>query len=198
MNSLKRTWQGVTWVASSPQTGGVIPPESGSLHYALYIYIYIYIYIHIHVYIHTYTHTYITSLHFTSLHFTSLHFISTLVGADDGPRRERGRGRRESAAGAGPGTTQGKLNRQTARLTWPLWHNHASKQSTTQGHSGQWGHATSRSQAGDHARLPNINMTTKEARNAPKGRISKDLAHNAVVGLSRGSTVDTVFTRASQ
>ena len=45
-----------------------------------------------------------------------LHFTSTLVGADDGPQRERGRGRGERAAGARPGTTQGKVNRQTARL----------------------------------------------------------------------------------
>ena len=66
----------------------------------------------------------------------------TLAGADDGPQRERGRGRGESAAGARPGTTQGKLNRQTARLKWVPWHNHASKQSTTRGRNGQEGHAT--------------------------------------------------------
>ena len=37
----------------------------------------------------------------------------------------------------------------------------------------------------------------EEARNASKGRISKDLAHSAVVSLGRGSTVNTVSTRAS-
>ena len=30
-----------------------------------------------------------------------------------------------------------------------------------------------------------INMTTEEACNAPKGRISKDLAHHTVVGFGR-------------
>ena len=109
-------------------------------------------------------YTYFTSLHFTSLHFISLHFAShrfitlhftsTLVGADERPRRERGRGRGESAAGAGPGTAQGKLNRQTARLAWTLWRNHASMQSTSQDHSNQWGHATSQSQPGDHVQRP--------------------------------------------
>ena len=43
--------------------------------------------------------------------------------------------------------TQGKLNRQTARLTWALWRNHASAQSTSQDHRNQWGHATSQSQS---------------------------------------------------
>ena len=37
-----------------------------------------------------------------------------------------------------------------------------------------------------------------KARNASKGRISKDLAHHTVVRLGRGSTVNTVFTLASQ
>ena len=43
-----------------------------------------------------------------------------------------------------------------------------------------------------------INVTTEEARNASKGRISKDLAHHTVVRLGRGSTVNTVFTLSSQ
>ena len=37
-----------------------------------------------------------------------------------------------------------------------------------------------------------------KARNASKGRISKDLAHHTVVCLGRGSTVNTIFTLASQ
>ena len=41
-------------------------------------------------------------------------------------------------------------------------------------------------------------MTTKEARNAPEGRISKDLAHHAVIGLGRGSMANTVITLAGQ
>ena len=43
-----------------------------------------------------------------------------------------------------------------------------------------------------------INMTTKEARNAPKGRISKGPAHNAVICLGGGSTVDSVITFAGE
>ena len=105
-----------------------------SLSLSIYIYIYvyiIYIYIYIHTCIHAYTHTYIHT-----------YLTSTLVGADEGPRRERGRGRGESAAGAGPVTTQGKLDRQAARLRRVPWHNHASRQSTTRGRNGQEGHAT--------------------------------------------------------
>ena len=41
-------------------------------------------------------------------------------------------------------------------------------------------------------------MTMKEARNASKGRISKDLAQSAVVSLGRGSTVSTVSTLARE
>ena len=43
-----------------------------------------------------------------------------------------------------------------------------------------------------------INMTSEEARNASKGRISKDLAHHTVVGFGRGGTVYTVPTLARQ
>ena len=43
-----------------------------------------------------------------------------------------------------------------------------------------------------------INVTTEEARNASKGRISKDLAHHTVVGFGRGGTVYTVPTLARQ
>ena len=43
-----------------------------------------------------------------------------------------------------------------------------------------------------------INVTTEEARNASKGRISKDLAHHTVVRLGRSRTVDTVGALASQ
>ena len=42
------------------------------------------------------------------------------------------------------------------------------------------------------------NMTTKEARNVPEGRISKDLAHYAVIGFGRGGTINTVLTLAGQ
>ena len=42
-----------------------------------------------------------------------------------------------------------------------------------------------------------INVTTEEARNASKGRISKDLTHSAVVRLGRSRTVDTVVALAS-
>ena len=42
-----------------------------------------------------------------------------------------------------------------------------------------------------------INMTAKEARNASKGRISKDLTHSAVVSLGRSRTVDAVVALAS-
>ena len=88
----------------------------------------IHTYIHpsMHPYKHTYIHTY---------------FTYTLVGADDGPQRERGRGRVESAAGTRPGTTQGEVKRQTARLKWVPWHNHASRQSTTRDRNGQEVHA---------------------------------------------------------
>ena len=81
-----------------PPLPGILPPSGWRGPGALgrqYIYIYIYIYTYIHKYI--------------------LHFTSTLVGADEGPWRERGRGRRESAAGAGPDTTQGKRLRQVLR-----------------------------------------------------------------------------------
>ena len=110
------------------------------LYMCMYVYIYIYIYICIYSYvrIHTYIHA----------------SLPRSLGPANGPRRERVRGRRESAAGAGPGTTQGKMNRQTARLKWVLWRNHASMPSTAPDHNGQWGGATSRSLAGDHARLP--------------------------------------------
>ena len=43
-----------------------------------------------------------------------------------------------------------------------------------------------------------INMTAEEARNASKGRISKDLSHNAVVSLGRSRTVDAVVALASK
>ena len=43
-----------------------------------------------------------------------------------------------------------------------------------------------------------INMTTKEARNASKGRISKDLAHSAVICSGRAIMVDTVITLAGE
>ena len=43
-----------------------------------------------------------------------------------------------------------------------------------------------------------INMTTEEARNASKGRISKDLAHDAIVSLGRSRTLDTVVALASK
>ena len=39
-----------------------------------------------------------------------------------------------------------------------------------------------------------INMTMEEARNASKGRISKDLAQSAVICFGRGSSVNTVNT----
>ena len=42
-----------------------------------------------------------------------------------------------------------------------------------------------------------INVTTEEARNASKGRISKDLTHSAVVSLGRSRTVDAVVALAS-
>ena len=43
-----------------------------------------------------------------------------------------------------------------------------------------------------------INMTAEEARNASKGRISKDLAHSAVISFGRGSTINTVSTLARE
>ena len=49
----------------------------------IYIYIYIHTYVYIYIYIYTYIHIH--------TYFT---FTSTLVGADDGPRREREGGRR--------------------------------------------------------------------------------------------------------
>ena len=43
-----------------------------------------------------------------------------------------------------------------------------------------------------------INMIAKEARNASEGRISQDLAHDAVISLGRSRTVDTVVALASK
>ena len=48
---------------------------------------------------------------------TSLHFRARW-GQRRAAEEERERGREESAAGAGPGTTQGKSVRQTAQLKW--------------------------------------------------------------------------------
>ena len=97
-------------------------------------------------------HVYIKCVCVSIYIHSSLHF-HTRWGrrwAAEGEREGRG----ESAAGARPGTTQGKLNRQTTRLKWVPWHNHESRQSTTQGRNGQEGHATERFLKRDHAPLP--------------------------------------------
>ena len=51
---------------------------------------------------------------------------------------------------------------------------------------------------GKECLLAALSQEFLKARNASKGRISKDLAHHTVVRLGMGSTVNTVFTLASQ
>ena len=47
-------------------------------------------------------------------------------------------------------------------------------------------------------RCHDINMPMKEARNASEGRISKDLAHRAVISLGGGRTINTVIALARE
>ena len=102
--------------ARSRQRLAVELPGEKEAHIYIYIYIYVFIYSFIHLFIFDYLHTYIHTCIHTYVHtyiHTSLHFTSTLVGADEGPRREeREREREEKKARGGP--------RQAANASSPV------------------------------------------------------------------------------
>ena len=164
----------------------------------MYIRTYIHAYIHTdrHTYMHNYMHTYMYVCIYIYIYIL-LHFTSALVGANEGPQRVRERGgggraqpaqdrvplkasrigKRHNSSGS-PGT----IMRPGSPRLRVVMVKRDMQLSNLRGESALCCHDT--------------RMPMQEARNTPKGSISKDLAHQTVVCLGRGGTVNAVSTLA--